>query len=76
MKLTTNEGLGYTGSVTLSVKKGKTTLSSRTIHNAGCLNLFKFVASCLKGDFLSSMLPNKICLFSKSATENASDESS
>lgn len=71
-KIITRDEIGYSGTVVINIKKGKTIISSRTVHNNGCVNLFKFIANCLKGDFLSSMRPCKICLFSRASTESAS----
>jgi hypothetical protein len=70
------DGVGYSGSVKISVKAGKTTISSKTIHNNGTVNLFKFLASCLKGEFEKNRLPCRIRLFRSDDNniESASDD--
>ena len=67
-------GLGYSGEVTVRQKLGKATLASRTIHNAGCMPLFKFIAKALAGEFSSAQLPAKIQLFGMHMTRDNADE--
>lgn len=67
-------GLGYSGEVTIRQKLGKATLGARTIHNAGCMPLFKFIAKALAGEFSSAQLPTKIQLFGMSMTGGEADE--
>lgn len=67
-------GLGYSGEVTLRQKLGRATLSSRTIYNAGCMPLFKFIAKALTGEFSSAQLPAKIQLFGMHMTGGEPDE--
>lgn len=75
------DGLGYNGSVKISIKAGKRTLASRTIHNNGTQNLFRFLSNCLAGDLRSDMLPRRIRLYtivkdtSGNPSEKAADES-
>ena len=69
----TLEGIGYEGNVKICIKAGKKTLLSKTIHNNGTTNLFRFLANCLKGDFRSDMLPCRIRLFNRSYTNNEDD---
>lgn len=55
--------LGYTGTLTVRLQHGKNTLSNKTYHNAGTKNLFKFLCSCLAGEFTNSDRPCRIRLF-------------
>lgn len=70
MILNTTHNIGYKGNVKISIKSGKVVLAKKEIHNAGTVNLFKFLAECLKGEFNYSSVPCKIVLFKKSNLSN------
>lgn len=55
--VTESTPINYEGIVTIKkLKKGKVT-STKTIHNQGHPNLFKFILTCLAGDFNKGQLP-------------------
>lgn len=62
---TTEANLTYTGTVTIAVRDGKSTVSTKTYKNAGDTPLFTFLYNCLVGNFIeaSKTRPNKIMLF-------------
>lgn len=68
------DGLEYNGNVKISIKAGKRILSSRTIHNNGTKNLFRFLSNCLAGDLRSDMLPRRIRLYTAKDSEDVTDE--
>jgi hypothetical protein len=70
-------GIGYSGEVRIAVKRGKTTLSERTVHNSGRVRLFKFLANALAGDYNKSLSPRMVRLFGKdkAATNDSTDVS-
>ena len=45
-----NQGLGYSGIVTLKLARDNKIFKQATIHNAGRIPLFRFFASCLAAD--------------------------
>ena len=70
-------GIGYSGEVRIAVRRGKTTLSERTVHNSGRVRLFKFLANALAGDYNKSLSPRMVRLFAKdkAATNDSTDVS-
>lgn len=69
---TFNEGIGYEGKVTLTLKNNGRTLKSQTYKNNGTVELFNFLGNCLINKFTEAekLLPNQILLLynSKSPT--------
>lgn len=57
--------IGYTGNITVSVQAGNKIISKKTYHNNGSKALFKFLATCIRGDYATadSMRPFAIKLF-------------
>lgn len=53
----------YQGKITVSLKHGKRVLSTKTYHNSGMPNLFKFIASAISGNSTTALRPTKIKLF-------------
>lgn len=74
--ITCNEGLGYEGKVTLTLKSNNRVLKAQTYKNNGTADLFKFLGSCLAGKFAEArkLLPTKILLLRNySSTPNSAD---
>lgn len=61
---TFNEGIGYEGKVTLTLKNNGRILKSRTYKNNGTVELFNFLGNCLINNFTEAekLLPNQILL--------------
>lgn len=57
--------LSYSGEVTLSIVNNKKIILRKTFHNAGKENLFKFLATCLAGNYAiaKTLQPVKIRLY-------------
>ena len=57
--------IGYTGNITVSVQAGNKIISKKTYHNNGSKALFKFLVTCIRGDYATanSMRPFYIKLF-------------
>ena len=57
--------IGYTGNITISVQAGNKIISKKTYHNNGSKALFKFLVTCIRGDYATanSMRPFYIKLF-------------
>ena len=70
-----NQGLGYSGIVTLRLARDNKILEQATIHNAGRIPLFRFFASCLAADWnmASSTFPSRIVVFSAENDETEFD---
>jgi hypothetical protein len=64
-QLSNNLTLGYSGDIKLSTYLGGKLISTKQYHNAGALNLYRFFANCLVGNysFASPLRPFKIKLF-------------
>lgn len=43
--------IAYEGLVTVKLYNGKKLISTKTYHNAGGQNLFKFLSQCLAGNY-------------------------
>ena len=63
---TFNEGIGYEGKVTLTLKNNGRILKSQTYKNNGTVELFNFLGNCLINNFTEAekLLPNQILLLS------------
>lgn len=57
------DAIKYQGNVTVTIKKGKTIISSRSYHNNGGDELFKFLANCISGAYVESLRPKYIRAF-------------
>lgn len=57
-----NMGINYSGEVKISVVKDGKEISSSTIHNTGCIDLFKFLTNCLIGDFRPVSTPQYLMI--------------
>jgi len=55
--------IGYQGHVTVSIQHGNRTIMTKTYHNSGMPNLFKFLAMALAGDNTNNLRPVKIKMF-------------
>ena len=64
------DGLGYEGKVTLTLKSNDHILKSQTYKNSGTTQLFKFLGYCLIGHYsdVENLLPTKIALMYNSAS--------
>lgn len=62
---TTSGGIGYSGTIKVTIKQGKHTISTKTYHNHGTALLFKFMAQVLAGKYssVSSQRPQRLMLF-------------
>jgi hypothetical protein len=58
----TNASLGYSGSVELKLMRGKKVIKTIKTHNAGKLDLFKFIANTLIGKFETLGTPKYVLL--------------
>lgn len=67
-----NDCAQYTGTVTVSAYLGERLIQQETHHNAGLQNLFKFIGSCLQGNWAEakSKKPSKIVLLRAATGEN------
>lgn len=67
--------IGYTGNITVSVQAGNKIISKKTYHNNGSKALFKFLATCIRGDYATadSMRPFSIKLFKVVEGQNPQD---
>lgn len=61
----TSDSIGYTGTITVSLRKDKKIISTKTFKNHGRWPLFYFIAQCLKGDYANAdtFRPKYINLF-------------
>lgn len=61
----------YTGTVTVATYLDERLLQKETHHNAGLLNLFKFISSCLQGNWseAKSKKPSKLVLLKTAPNE-------
>ena len=50
IKKTNSDCANYTGTVTIASYLGDRLIQKETHHNAGLVNLFKFISSCLQGN--------------------------
>lgn len=62
--ITGTQYLGYEGRISVSLVKGKKILKTKTYHNSGLPNLFKFLCMSLGGRPAESLRPSAIQLFS------------
>jgi hypothetical protein len=72
------DGLGYEGKVTLTLKNNNRVLKTHTYKNNGTAHLFKFLGHCLIGHYsdVENLLPTKIALlFNGASTPSAADPS-
>ena len=62
-------GLGYEGKVTLTLKSNDRVLQSKTYKNNGTIHLFRFLGYCLTGAYAEAakLLPTKILLLYNSS---------
>lgn len=67
-----NDCAQYMGTVTVSAYLGDRLIKQETHHNAGLQNLFKFVGSCLQGNWAEakSRKPSKLLLLRAATGEN------
>ena len=70
---TFEDGLGYEGKVTLTLKSNNRVLKSQTYKNNGTANLFKFLGHCLIGHYsdVKDLLPTKVALLFNTASTPA-----
>lgn len=63
----TSGGIGYSGTIKVTVKRGKHTVSSKIYHNTGTPKLFEFMANVLAGRYsmVSSGRPQRLMLFQR-----------
>jgi hypothetical protein len=69
-------GLGYEGKVTLTLKSNNRVIKSQTYKNKGTAQLFKFLGYCLIGRYseVENLLPTKIALlYNAAATPEDAD---
>lgn len=61
----TSGGIGYSGTIKVTIKQGKHTISTKTYHNHGTSLLFNFMAQVLAGKYssVSSHRPQRLMLF-------------
>lgn len=57
------QSIGYQGKVSVKIQRGNKIISSKTYHNSGMPNLFRFLANCLAGSISTNGKPVKIKLF-------------
>lgn len=57
------QNISYQGTVSVKIQRGNKVISSKTYHNSGMPNLFKFLANCLAGNINVNGKPVKIKLF-------------
>lgn len=67
--------ISYKGTVKVSVQKNNKTISSKTFHNTGNINLFKFLCKCLAGTYNDTERPCRIALFSGNESEKPETDS-
>lgn len=70
-------GIGYEGKVTLTLKSNNRVLGSKVYKNKGTLQLFRFLGHCLIGDYAEAakLLPAKIVLLRNRSANNTADAS-
>ena len=61
--------IGYKGEVTLSIYHGDTKVKTISTHNEGKQPLFTYLAHCLAGDFVPSMVPSYLRIFDEDEHE-------
>lgn len=66
--------IGYQGTVTITLKHGNRTISTKKYHNSGMPNLFKFLATTVAGNKAPSLRPVKIKLFRYPAADVAQSQ--
>lgn len=65
--------IAYSGNVTIQVLHGNKVVSSRKVHNAGRMDLFKFIAYCLGNNYMESMAPRYLRTFNCDAKPTESN---
>lgn len=67
-----NIGINYQGTVRLSFVKNGREVKSVKLHNTGCLQLFKYLANCLIGDYKLINSPQYLMLYNNESTITSS----
>lgn len=67
------QDFSYHGDLTVKTLRGKTVTSTKTYHNNGLPNLFRFICSALSGNYTSRLKPSKLRLFTLT-NENEEDK--
>ena len=67
--VTNNESIGYRGSVSITLMHGNKQIKKIKTHNAGELELFKFLVYCLGGDFYRNLVPSYLRCYDANGQE-------
>lgn len=72
VKMNNSDCAAYTGTVTVASYLGDRLIHKETHHNAGLNNLFKFIGSCLQGNWYEAKFnrPCKLVLLKEAEGEN------